>query len=153
METPKGAIYTSMRKVYKDILSYENREINNISSKITRELKRQNFSKMEFASLCGINRDTVIRYTDKRLHESQMNVKILKQMEDVLKIERFSLCNDYHQFIDLTDGGAWIKEKRKFLGMTQREFAKMLNIPLQRYKAYEAGYVKVPYEVWKGSSS
>ncbi len=148
METLKGAIYTSKRRIYKDILYYESNEDTRIADKIMKELRKRNISKAKFAQLCGINRDTVLRYTGKKMSDYQMNIKTLGLMENTLGVEKCTFFNKYHRFIACVDGGKWLKEKRKVLGMTQKEFADRLTVPLYLYKAYEQGNTKVPYAVW-----
>nr|WP_295683831.1 helix-turn-helix transcriptional regulator [uncultured Lachnoclostridium sp.] len=149
METKEGAFYASSLRVFKSVLYFNNNRHNRIADKLMGELLRQKISKLQFAKMCGLSRDTVLRYTNLRTKDTDMNVELLKKMEEVLRLPKYTLCTRYHQFSDSVDGAQWLKDLRKSYKMTQADFAQKMMVPLYRYKGYEEGRVKVPYEIWK----
>lgn len=134
------------------MLIYKNINDDKISNRILCELSKQHISKSRFSKMCGVSRDTIIRYTNSNTKEYAMDVKILKIIEIKLGLEEYSLCLEYHKFLDCVNGAKWIKNKRLSYGMTQKDFSEKLHTSLSLYKGYEGGLINIPYDIWiKGS--
>lgn len=78
-----------------------------------------------------------------------MNVQMLKKMAVYLGLDEYYFCNEYHKFIDSTDVPKLLKGTRREMGMSQRELAAAADIPLQSYKKYEEGRVRLPEKYWR----
>ncbi|MCC8046737.1 MAG: helix-turn-helix transcriptional regulator [Clostridiales bacterium] len=78
-----------------------------------------------------------------------MNIDLLKQMAKEMELPEYYFCNEYHIFIENTDVSTFLQEMRLGLGLNQRKFAEKVDIPLDAYKTYEQGKIRIPMRYWK----
>lgn len=77
-----------------------------------------------------------------------MDIGILKNMAAYFGEDIYYLCNEYHVFMDAVDVPEYLRRLRKKAGMSQKEWAGQLGIPLASYKSYEMGRVRLPERHW-----
>lgn len=109
-------------------------------------MDKEKVSQPKLAAAIGCSRDTIHYYTNAKVPESRMNIRLLKKMALYFGVEEYYFCNEYHVFIDTTDVPEYLKRVRKKNGMTQRQFVEILNISLSSYKCYEVGKMKISEE-------
>lgn len=103
----------------------------------------------KIARAIGYANETISNYMNGKIPEEHMNVHMLKKMAVYLGMDKYYFCNEYHKFMDSTDVPKFLKEMRREKGMSQREFASAADIPLQSYKKYEEGWVRLPEKYWR----
>lgn len=103
----------------------------------------------ELAKACGCSIDTIFSYANGKCREENMDIGILKKIAAYFGKEEYYFCNEYLKFIDTVNVPKWLKEKRKEQNMLQREFAARLHIPLDNYKVYEVGIIRLQFRYWK----
>lgn len=136
-------------KVVKGFEFFDTYDMSRVCDRIRMELNMCQMSKEKVAKEIGVSRDVLYDYVKPVYLEKSMQPQILIKLAEYFGKDKYYFCNDYHRFLDEVDGKAYLKGKRTEHNMSQRQFAKTLEISLPRYKAYESGKNKIPMELWK----
>lgn len=123
-------------------------DMDKICDRLRFEIYEKRISKAGLAREIGVSRDLIFDYTSRAYAEESMGVSVLKSLAKFFGKESYYFCNDYHRFIDTVEVREWLKDLRKNRGMTQRQFAGWIEIPVDRYKSYEQGRCRLPYSVY-----
>lgn len=148
MET-KGAVLTRTAKVFEGMFEDKEKIGQSISVRLKYCMQRAKIPQCKLARDIGYSVDTVFKYINGKVSEEHMNIEMLKKIAIYMGMDEYYFCNEYHKFVDNTDIPKFLKETRKEMGMTQKEFASITNIPLQSYKKYEVGLVRLPEKYWR----
>lgn len=135
-------------KVIKGQEVFEKYDMNKICNRIRFAICMEQISHIQLAKEIGVSRDCIFRYTNLNFPEKSMNIEILKRIAEYFHKDRHYFCNSYHIFLDTVDGKEFLKNQRKELGITQKEYANKLGINLGIYKKYESGETKISEYVW-----
>lgn len=128
---------------------FDPEKMQTISGRIRYHMKERGITRSILANRCGCSKDTIGSYMNGRCREEHMDISLLKKIADCLGQPEYYFCSEYLKFLDTKNTAAFLKEKRKEGGMTQRQFAAALEIPLNNYKKYESGHGRLPYRYWK----
>lgn len=97
----------------------------------------------EIADMIGIDRSTYIHYENPTRKFYELNK--LQLLADLYKVDIECLLDDYMLFLYRGQGNN-LKSVRKRLGITQREFGKLINVPLGTVKQWERERCVMLYE-------
>lgn len=147
MET-LGAVLTKSSNVFPGMFEGKERMEECISARIKYCLQKTKTSQHKLAAEIGCSRDTVFSYANGKIPEGHMDIGILKNMAAYFGEDIYYLCNEYHVFMDAVDVPEYLRRLRKKAGMSQKEWAGQLGIPLASYKSYEMGRVRLPERHW-----
>ena len=117
----------------------------NLPDKLRYYRQRAGLLQKEVADRLGIDRNTYSRYelpTRGRYPEEK-----LKALAELYGLTQNELSDGYNEF--LKNQGSIIGEKRRDLGLTQKEFAKRVGTKLANLKRWERGEVAVSREMWE----
>gem|GEM_PF-3129678 len=148
MET-KGAVLTKSAKVFEGMFEDKGKIEQSISVRIRYCMQKAKVPQYKLAGVIGYAKETLFNYMNGKIPEEHMNVHMLKKMAVYFGMDEYYFCNGYHKFMDSTDVPKFLKEIRRKMGMSQREFAAAAEIPLQSYKKYEEGWVRLPEKYWR----
>lgn len=124
-------------------------KMKNISYRIRYHIAERKISQAKLAKVCGCSKGIIFSYVNGNCREENMDIKILKKMAVYFEKEEYYFCNEYLKFMDTVDVAKWLREKRIERNMTQRCFAASFDIPLNNYKAYEEGKVRLQFPYWE----
>ena len=148
MET-KGTVLTKSAKVFEGMFEDKAKIEQSISARIRYCMYKAKVPQYKIAKAIGYAKETIFNYMNGKVSEEHMNVQMLKKMAVYLGLDEYYFCNEYHKFIDSTDVPKLLKGTRREMGMSQRELAAAADIPLQSYKKYEEGRVRLPEKYWR----
>ena len=117
----------------------------NLPDKLKYYRQKAGLTQKEVAYKLGIDRNTYSRYelpTRGRYPEEK-----LKALAELYGLPQNELSDGYNKF--LKKQGDKIREKRRDLGLTQKEFAKRVGTKLANLKRWERGEVAVSREMWE----
>ena len=117
----------------------------NLPDKLRYYRQRAGLLQRDVARKLGIDRNTYSRYespTRERYPEEK-----LKALAELYGLPQKELSDGYNEF--LKNQGDIISEKRRDLGLTQKEFAKRVGTKLANLKRWERGEVAVSWEMWE----
>lgn len=146
--TETTALISSVR-IFRGMHQYEKEKMKHISYRLKYHMAEYRISQLELAKACGCSIDTIFSYANGKCREENMDIGILKKIAAYFGKEEYYFCNEYLKVIDTVNVPEWLKRKRKERNMLQREFAARLHIPLESYKAYEAGTIRLQFRYWK----
>lgn len=144
-----GAVLTKSAKVFGGMFEDKAKLEQSISTRIRYCMQKAKVPQYKIARAIGYANETISNYMNGKIPEEHMNVHMLKKMAVYLGMDKYYFCNEYHKFMDSTDVPKFLKEMRREKGMSQREFASAADIPLQSYKKYEEGWVRLPEKYWR----
>lgn len=119
------------------IFLYENpnpEKLDNVSDKLKWYRINNGLLQRDVAKVMGIDRTTYSRYEENILEAYPLDK--LSKAASIFNINITNLLDDYNLFL-YHGQGQQIKELRKFMKLTQSEFAKYMNIPLGTLKKWE----------------
>lgn len=100
----------------------------------------------EVADYIGIDRSTYASY--EKNGRGYYPIEHMEKLASLFGVPATDLLDKYNRF--LYDGqGRQIREKRKRLGMTQREYAAFLGVPLGTLKRWEQNKVRIFKSTWE----
>ena len=100
----------------------------------------------EVADYIGIDRSTYVGYEKTGL--GYYPIEHMEKLATLFGIPVTDMLDGYNRF--LYDGqGRQIRERRKHLGMTQREYAALLGVPLGALKRWEQNKVRIFKSTWE----
>lgn len=149
MPVTETTVLISSVRIFRGMHQYEKEKMQHISYRLKYHMAEYRISQPELAQVCGCSIDTIFSYANGKCREENMDIGILKKIEAYFGKEEYYFCNEYLKFIDTVNVPEWLKRKRKERNMLQREFAAKLHIPLNNYKAYEAGIIRLQFRYWK----
>lgn len=148
METTVGILVSKVR-IFAGMHAYDQKKMEDISYRIRYHMAEHKISQPKLAEICGCTRDRIHVYVNGHCSEANMDVRILKKMALYFGKEEYYFCNDYLKFIDTVNVPEWLKERRMKYQMSQSKFAAFIGIPLQKYKLYEIGKVRLQGQYWE----
>lgn len=119
-----------------------------IAFRIRYQMQKAKISQPKLAQAVGLTKDRIYTYQSGRIAEENMDIGILKKLAEYFGVDQYYFCNEYHIFMDTTDVPQLLKRMRAKAGLSQREFAKKIGIPLAAYKVYESGRVRLQERYW-----
>ena len=117
----------------------------NLPDKLRYYRQRAGLLQKEVADRLGIDRNTYSRYESPT--RGRYPQEILNALTDLYGLPQKELSDGYNEF--LKNQGDIISEKRRDLGLTQKEFAKRVGTKLANLKRWERGEVAVSREIWE----
>lgn len=100
----------------------------------------------EVADYIGIDRSTYVGY--EKTGRGYYPIEHMEKLATLFGIPVTDMLDGYNRF--LYDGqGRQIRERRKHLGMTQREYAALLGVPLGALKRWEQNKVRIFKSTWE----
>ena len=100
----------------------------------------------EVADYIGIDRSTYVGY--EKTGRGYYPIEHMEKLVTLFGIPVTDMLDGYNRF--LYDGqGRQIRERRKHLGMTQREYAALLGVPLGALKRWEQNKVRIFKSTWE----
>lgn len=117
----------------------------NLPDKLRYYRQRAGLLQKEVADRLGIDRNTYSRYespTRGRYPEEK-----LKALAEIYSLPQNALSDGYNRF--LKKQGDKIREKRRDLGLTQKEFAAIIGTKLANLKRWERGEVAADRRTWE----
>ena len=148
MET-NGAVLTRSSNVFQGMFMENKMLEKSISAKIKYQMQKAKISQPRLAKAIGCSRDRIWTYANGKVSEGYMDIDFLKKLADYFGLDQYYFCNDYHVFVDTVNVSDILKELRKRKGLSQREFAKKMKIPLTSYKVYETGKTRFAEKHWE----
>ena len=100
----------------------------------------------DVADYAGIERTTYNAYEASRRDHYPLDVLI--KIADVLDVDVTDLLDDYNTFLH-NGQASQIKDLRRRLGFTQKDFAAKLGVNKTTYKRWEYGKVRVSKKTWE----
>ena len=107
--------------------------------------QRAGLLQREVARKLGIDRNTYSHYESPTCRRYLQ--EILNALAKLYGLPQKDLSDGYNEF--LKNQGDIISEKRRDLGLTQKEFAKRVGTKLANLKRWERGEVAVSREIWE----
>ena len=107
--------------------------------------QRAGLLQKDVARKLGIDRNTYSRYESP--NRGRYPQEILNALAKLYCLPQNALSDGYNEF--LKNQGNIISEKRRDLGLTQKEFAKRVGTKLANLKRWERGEVAVSREIWE----
>ena len=123
-------------------------ELNTVADKLRYARLSAGFQQDELAEMVGIDRHTLLRYENGQRSEENMDAAWLVKIALECGRDKYFCCNPYHIFI-IEDYGAQIKQYRKRMGLTQKQFAEKLGVWVTTVKRWEYGQNKPPFHIWE----
>ena len=117
----------------------------NLPDKLRYYRQRAGLLQRDVARKLGIDRNTYSRYESPT--RGRYPQEILNALTDLYGLPQKELSDGYNEF--LKNQGDIISEKRRDLGLTQKEFAKRVGTKLANLKRWERGEVAVSREIWE----
>ena len=117
----------------------------NLPDKLRYYRQRAGLLQREVARKLGIDRNTYSRYESP--NRGRYPQEILNALTDLYGLPQKELSDGYNKF--LKKQGDKIREKRRDLGLTQKEFAAIIGTKLSNLKRWERGEVAVSREIWE----
>lgn len=117
----------------------------NLPDKLRYYRQRAGLLQRDVARKLGIDRNTYSRYESPT--RGRYPQEILNALTDLYGLPQKELSDGYNEF--LKNQGDIISEKRRDLGLTQKEFAKRVGTKLANLKRWEWGEVAVSREIWE----
>ena len=117
----------------------------NLPDKLKYYRQKAGLTQKEVADKLGIDRNTYSRYelpTRERYPEEK-----LKALAELYGLPQNELSDEYSEF--LKNQGDIISEKRRDLGLTQKEFAKRVGTKLANLKRWERSEVAADRRTWE----
>lgn len=148
MET-NGAILTRSSNVFQGMFIENSTMENSISTRIKYQMQKAKISQPRLAKEIGCSRDRIFCYANGKVSEGYMDIELLKKLAGYFELDPYYFCNEYHVFVDTMDVPKVLKQLREKEGLSQREFAEKMKIPLASYKVYESGKTRFAEKYWK----
>lgn len=112
-------------------------------------MQKAKISQPRLAKEIGCSRDRIFCYANGKVSEGYMDIELLKKLAGFFELDPYYFCNEYHVFVDTMDVPKVLKQLREKEGLSQREFAEKMKIPLASYKVYESGKTRLAEKYWK----
>ena len=121
-------------------------QIHNISDKLRWHRYRLGLCQRDIAEKIGIGESTYAAYED--AGRDYYPIEIRARIADLFRLSVTDLLDAYNRF--LYDGqGKQIKQLRQSRGMTQKEYASLIGVPLRSLKKWEQNKVKISKKMWE----
>ena len=117
----------------------------NLPDKLRYYRQRAGLTQKEVADRLGIDRNTYSRYESPT--RGRYPQEILNALTDLYGLPQKELSDGYNEF--LKNQGDIISEKRRDLGLTQKEFAKRVGTKLANLKRWERSEVAADRRTWE----
>ena len=122
------------------------KEITEMADKLRWYRYKKALLQREVADYIGIDRSTYVGY--EKTGRGYYPIEHMEKLVTLFGIPVTDMLDGYNRF--LYDGqGRQIRERRKHLGMTQREYAALLGVPLGALKRWEQNKVRIFKSTWE----
>lgn len=140
--TPK-----TVTEAQKFVLQYPNpNEITNVPDKLRYYRYKNGFHQVDIAEYLGIERSSYALYEE--YEKDYYAPETIDRIAEFLGVCAYDLLDDYNKFI--YDGqGENIKKMRKYMNISQKELADMMNVDLCKVKRWEQNKVRMYKYTWK----
>ena len=120
--------------------------ITEVSDKLRYYRHKKGLYQIDIADRLGIQRSSYSAYEE---HQKDYYAPaLMDKIAEILEVDVYALLDDYNRF--MYDGqGAYIKNLRKKLGVTQKELAKLMNVDLVKVKRWEQNKVRMFKFTWE----
>lgn len=120
--------------------------ITEVSDKLRYYRHKKGLYQIDIADRLGIQRSSYSAYEE---HQKDYYAPaLMDKIAEILEVDVYDLLDDYNRF--MYDGqGAYIKNLRKKLGVTQKELAKLMNVDLVKVKRWEQNKVRMFKFTWE----
>lgn len=116
-----------------------------IADKLKCYRRRNGLLQNDVAEYLGIDRSTYIRY-ETNGHE-YYPAECLEKLAELYKVDVTELADEYNLFL-INGQTEQIKAKRLDLGLTQREFAQMLGVDINKVRKWEKNKTRISKRDW-----
>ena len=121
-------------------------EITEIADKLRWYRYQKCLRQQDVADYVGIDRSTYIHYEE--YGRDSYPKEHMEKLADLFEIPLEDLMDEYNLFL-LRGQGEEIRSLRMQRGLTQKEYAKELGVPLEKLKRWEQGKVQISKFTWE----
>ena len=121
-------------------------KITEVADKLRWYRYRKALLQREIADLIGIDRGTYIRYEE--YGHDYYPIKHMEKLAELYGVPVTELLDDFNLFL-YNNQGKQIREKRKRLGLSRKEYAKIIGVHPGSLKKWELNTVRIFKSTWE----